>query len=54
MSPFPKYQRCLGITPYDGTMEVLDRYVRIAFNVKLKQADEACLYADFEKTEEPF
>jgi len=48
MSPFPKYQRCMGITPYQGQMEILDRYMRIGFNVKLEKADEACLYADFE------
>jgi len=35
MSPFPKYQRCLGMTLYDGTIEIMDRYVRIAFNIKL-------------------
>jgi len=53
MSPFPKYQRCLGVTPIDGVMEVKDRFVRLGFNVKLDKADEACLYDDFEKKQAP-
>jgi hypothetical protein len=48
LSPFPKYQRCLGLTPYMGVMEIMDRYMRVGFNVKLLPADESCLYADFE------
>lgn len=48
MSPFPKYQRCLGLTPYMGNMEIMDRYMRVGFNVKLLPADESCLYADFD------
>lgn len=48
MSPFPKYQRCLGMTPHSGTIEILDRYIRVAFNVKLAHADESCLYENFE------
>ena len=52
MSPFPKYQRCLGIIPINGHMEILDRYVRISFNTKLEHADEGCLFNDnFEKEE---
>ena len=48
MSPFPKWQRCLGMTPFNGVVEILDRYIRVAFNVRLDKADESCLYSDFE------
>jgi hypothetical protein len=49
MSPFPKYQRCMGITPIQGHMQILDRFMRVGFNVKLEKADESCLYEDFQK-----
>lgn len=52
MSPFPKWQRCLGLTPNNGLIEIVDRYIRVAFNVKLAaQADESCLYSNFEVLE---
>ena len=53
MSPFPKYQRCLGATHIDGNMQIEERFMRIAFNVRLEKADEACLYSDFEKKQAP-
>jgi hypothetical protein len=43
----------MGITPYDGQIEILDRYIRVAFNVKLAKADESCLYSNFELPEMP-
>ena len=30
-------------------MQILDRFMRVGFNVKLEKADESCLYADFQK-----
>ena len=40
------------MTPHTGTIEILDRYIRVAFNVKLEHADETCLYKNFETIEE--
>jgi hypothetical protein len=51
MSPFPKWQRCLGMTPRSGALEIKDRYVRVAFNLKLQRADESCLFSNFETLE---
>lgn len=53
MSPFPKYQRCMGMTPIDGSMQILDRFMRVGFNVKLEKADESCLYSNFEVAQPP-
>ena len=39
-SPFPKYQKCLGITPTDGMFEIMDRYIHASFNIKAVAADE--------------
>lgn len=48
LSPFPRYQRCLGLTPNNGVIQIRDRYVQVAFDLKMKEADETCLYADFD------
>jgi hypothetical protein len=49
LTPFPRYQRCLGATPYNGNVKVHDRYIQVAFDLKMSQADEKCLYYDFEE-----
>ena len=48
LSPFPRYQRCLGLTPTKGAISIRDRYVQVAFDLKMKEADESCLYSNFE------
>jgi hypothetical protein len=48
LTPFPKYQRCLGMQPHNGNIQIHDRYVQVAFDVKVSEADESCLYANFE------
>jgi hypothetical protein len=48
LSPFPRYQRCLGMTPTNGNIQIHDRYIQVAFDVKVSEADESCLYANFE------
>ncbi len=49
LSPFPRYQRCLGVTPYNGNVKVHDRYIQVAFDLKMSQADENCLYYNFDE-----
>lgn len=49
LSPFPRYQRCLGVTPHNGNVKVHDRYIQVAFDLKMSQADEKCLYSNFEE-----
>ena len=48
LSPFPRYQRCLGMTPTNGNIQIHDRYIQVAFDVQVGEADESCLYANFE------
>ena len=37
----------MGLTPFNGQLEIKDRYIRIGFNLRYEKADEACLYSDF-------
>lgn len=53
LTPFPKYQRCLGMTPHNGNIQIHDRYVQVAFDLKVAEADESCLYANFEAPKRP-
>lgn len=54
LSPFPKIQKCIGVSPYNGKVEVLDRYMRIGFDLKVDHADESCLFEIIETEEEKF
>lgn len=54
LSPFPRMQRCMGVTPYNGKMEILDRYVRIGFDLKVGHADETCLFDIYETEQDKF
>lgn len=40
------------MTPYNGNIEILDRYMRIAFDLKFEEADETCLFGNFESLDE--
>lgn len=46
--------RCLGLDPYGGKIEILDRFIRVGFNVKVNPADESCLFTVFESKEEKY
>ena len=43
----------MGASPHNGVIRIRDRYVQVAFDLKLKEADESCLYADFEGPKVP-
>jgi hypothetical protein len=45
-----KLQKCIGVVAHNSIAEIHDRYIQIAFDVKVTQADETCLFADFEST----
>lgn len=36
------------MTPYNGQIEILDRYIRVGFDVRVTEADEKCLFTVFE------
>ena len=38
----------MGVTPKNGIAVIKDRYVQVAFDLAVKEADEACLYEDFD------
>ena len=48
ISPYPKFEKCTGLKPYGGNVEILNGYVRIGFDVSVSPANEECLFEMFE------
>ena len=48
LTPYPRISKCMGLDPYNGKIEILDRYLRFGFDFKVKSADEKCFFSAFE------
>ena len=54
LTPYPRMAKCLGLEPYNGKIEILDRYLRFGFDIKVKPADDECFFSIFEDQEEKY
>lgn len=42
--PFPKIQRCLGLSQKDSSMEIFEGYVLLAYDFQVKPSHQDCLF----------
>ena len=51
ISPQSSTLKCMGLTPRNAMAEIEDRFIRIAYDFKVQQADKKCLFNIFESDE---
>jgi len=52
LSPLPSIQKCLGLAPSDAKVQILEGYMRLAFDFRVRPASEDCVFNVFENQEQ--
>lgn len=54
LTPVSKGLKCMGLTPQKAAAEFQDRFLRIAFDMKVEPSNKKCLFEAFEDSEVKF
>jgi hypothetical protein len=52
LMPFPKFSKCLGLSPKSPALEIHEGFARIAYDFKVEPVEESCLFDVYETHQE--